>query len=567
MERGRRRCLGVRESKFFLVPISAATINWKTGIFSATVAAFIIESYKKLSLDSGDQTVFLLGQVSRQLSGLANGTFIQPQQYPSSPPSVSVICVNVVWLLSLVLSTTSALLATLTQQWARRYVQLPQIPSVQSERARVRSFLFLGTRKYAMHHAVEMAPTLLHLSVFLFNVGLVIFFFTIFKVVAIILLVIIGIFGMAYFILTILPCLDHDCPYRTPMSSIFWYFWHTIALLSAFFSQRVLKHLHAVLVPPNLGVVTGYTQRKLVQWLDYVEDSFNRHWKCLRDGFRESIIRRALDAPLAVDIKALTWLFQLPALAEKSKIQTFVAGIPGETIVQLFSDPSKRGKITLRDHLFTLLRSCAPGTVGLEEDKRRHRLLDCLNAIHHVVKASIVPYSVSPSEPVRVLNDVRTNFANVGLMRALWDDLDPSIRITARSICALLARHFLRQYPPEESELAWLHEVIGLPSHVIYNQFRDTPALDNMNIDAFVYGVLSNQTDDLPITQAISFAETLVILMRAGSQTSLRRDTFREQLSFLISRVENGGHQHRDNVAEKLRKIFHGFLSDSGTAP
>jgi len=316
-----------------------------------------------------------------------------------------------------------------------------------------------------------------------------------------------------------------------------------------------------------LGEVRGVIQHKLVESLEYLEDSRKRHWKCVREGFRESIIGEALGAPPTVDIKALTWLFQLPALAEKSKIQTFVASIPGETIVQLFSDPSKRGKFTFRDHLLTLLRSCAPGTVGLEEDKRKHRLWDCLNATHHVVKASIVPYtySVSPPESVRVLNDVRTNFANVGLMRALLDDPDPSIRVTARSICALLARHFLRQYPPEESELAWLHEVIGQPRHVIYNNlYSNIPALDDMNIDAFVYGVLSNQTDNLPVAQVISFAETLVILMRVGSQTSLHRDMFRTQLSSLISRVENGGHQHRDNVVEKLRRIFHDFLLDSG---
>jgi len=75
-----------------------------------------------------------------------------------------------------------------------------------------------------MHRTVETAPTLLDLSVFLFNVGLVMFFF--FKKVAIILLAVVGIFGMAYLTLTILPCLGHDCPYRTPMSSMSWYIWH-----------------------------------------------------------------------------------------------------------------------------------------------------------------------------------------------------------------------------------------------------------------------------------------------------------------------------------------------------
>ncbi|KAI9467267.1 hypothetical protein BJY52DRAFT_1079426, partial [Lactarius psammicola] len=38
-----------------------------TGLFSATVAAFIVESYKKLSPDSGDTTNALLTQLSVQL--------------------------------------------------------------------------------------------------------------------------------------------------------------------------------------------------------------------------------------------------------------------------------------------------------------------------------------------------------------------------------------------------------------------------------------------------------------------------------------------------------------------
>ena len=153
---------------------------WETGLFSATVASFITESCKFLSPDSGSQTVFLLGQISQQLAGVANGTYVQPQSYPSSPPSASITCINTLWLLRFLLGITSALFATLMLQWARICVNLPQIPSFPKERARVRSVLFFGMEKYRMHLAVETTPTLLHLSVFLFFIGLVILFFTFF---------------------------------------------------------------------------------------------------------------------------------------------------------------------------------------------------------------------------------------------------------------------------------------------------------------------------------------------------------------------------------------------------
>jgi hypothetical protein len=156
--------------------LSVAMTNQKTGLFSATVGAFIIESYKSLS---PDPTV-VLGQISQQLAGF-NGTYPNPQTPQPTSPSTSAILVNAMWLMSLVLSITSALLATLLQQWARRYTQMPQIPSLASHRARDRSYLFLGTLKYGMNFAVETVPTLLHISVFLFFIGLVMFFFPINK--------------------------------------------------------------------------------------------------------------------------------------------------------------------------------------------------------------------------------------------------------------------------------------------------------------------------------------------------------------------------------------------------
>ena len=548
-----------------LVQTLVTVTNRKTAIFSAVVGAFIIESYKMLSPDSGKQTVFLLGQISQQLSGLANGTIVQPQSYPSSPPSLSIISVNIIWLLSLVLSTTSALLATLTQQWARRYLHLPQIPSVPSERARVRSFLFRGTVIYAIHYAVEIAPTLLHLSVFLFNIGLVIFFFTIFKKVAIVVLVFVVIFGVLYFILTILPCLHHICPYHTPISGIFWYSWHAFAYLVEVFLEVILKQLHAVLVPYNLGEVLSWRQRKLIEWLAYIEIDLNRHKERLGDGFRGSIVKDALRAPQGIDVKALTWLFQLPALAEKSKIESFVACLPGDTIVQLLSSPLGQGKVTFREHLSSLMRSCEPGAGGLDEDMRKHRLSVCLNAIHHVVRASIVPGAVSQSQAL--LNDLRISFANISFMRPLLVDGNTAIRVTARSICALLARHLLRKNPIEQSELAWLQDVMGQSSNTIYNQLDNRTEVDNMNVDSFVYGVFSDRMGDLPIIQETSFTETLAILLNSGSLNAFRRETFENQLSFLIRRVEEGDHAARDNVLDKLRRMFRGFLPTAGQQP
>ena len=173
----------------------------KTGIFSAIVASFIIESYKMLSPDFEDQDTLAL--------------------QPSSPPA-SIITVNIMWLISLMLNIISALFATLTLQWTRRYTQALRAPRDHVHKLHSRSILFLGTLTYDMDHAVATTVMLLHFSVFLFLVGLVIFFFTINKVVATVVLIAVGLFGVVYLTLSTLACIDRSCPYRTPLSDVWW---------------------------------------------------------------------------------------------------------------------------------------------------------------------------------------------------------------------------------------------------------------------------------------------------------------------------------------------------------
>ncbi|KAI0322938.1 hypothetical protein OF83DRAFT_1047698, partial [Amylostereum chailletii] len=93
-----------------------------TGLFSTTVAAFFIESYKSLQQDPGNVTVQILSQISQQLVTIANGTapFIPPPPSPFEVPS-SMLRVDIFWSLSLVVSITCALGAVLVQQWSRKY--------------------------------------------------------------------------------------------------------------------------------------------------------------------------------------------------------------------------------------------------------------------------------------------------------------------------------------------------------------------------------------------------------------------------------------------------------------
>ncbi|KAI0292621.1 hypothetical protein B0F90DRAFT_243236 [Multifurca ochricompacta] len=205
--------------------------NWKgdtegilifTGLFAATVAAFIIESYKKLSSDSGEATVLLLDQVSQQLFALSNGTSPPPPLYTESSfrPTSSAIRVNILWFLSLTLSLTCALAATLMQQWARRYLQLAQAQTTLYKRARTRAYLFEGVQAFRLSQAVEAVPALLHVAVFLFFAGLVEFLFSINIIVARVVFVVICFFGGTYILLTFLPNVRPNCPTGRPSAGI-----------------------------------------------------------------------------------------------------------------------------------------------------------------------------------------------------------------------------------------------------------------------------------------------------------------------------------------------------------
>ena len=89
--------------------------------------------------------------------------------------------------MSLVISLTCALLATFLQQWARRYLKITQSRYSPHKRARIRAFFSEGVDKCLLPWTVEALPTLLHISLFLFFAGLVVFLcnvnLTIFKLV------------------------------------------------------------------------------------------------------------------------------------------------------------------------------------------------------------------------------------------------------------------------------------------------------------------------------------------------------------------------------------------------
>ncbi|KAH9021507.1 hypothetical protein EDB85DRAFT_2188729, partial [Lactarius pseudohatsudake] len=201
-----------------------------TGLFSAAVASLISVSIQDIRPNPQDTSNFYLANIYRTLADPASNI---SDSLPASPPPFSppnyAIWVNALLFLSLVISISCALLATLLQQWARRYLKVTQPRYSLHKRARIRAFFAEGVDRFLLPWAVEALPTLLHVSLFLFFAGISVFLWnvdlTIFKAVV----SWIGICTVLYGFITFFPVFRHDSPYNTPLSLPAW---HIVAAIS-----------------------------------------------------------------------------------------------------------------------------------------------------------------------------------------------------------------------------------------------------------------------------------------------------------------------------------------------
>ena len=243
------------------------------------------------------------------------------------------------------------------------------------------------------------------------------------------------------------------------------------------------------------------------------------------DGFGKSVIKAAINRQ-EVEHEMIASLFTMFALNDKNKLREFAASIPRHRIPDLIGY-IKFEKIGILDPLLVLFRSCVAGapTTGPDEDARKRSLLLCLDAIHDISKTPDIPE----------LDFLRANFANIGHMQTLWDDSNTAIRVTSRSICALIAKQVGRRDWLEEEELRWLQDVTGEPLNEILN--ADVATRDHMNFKSFVHGVLSDQAGDLPTADATSFKETLAILLDVGTDPHFDLYFSQAQLSEEVVRI------------------------------
>ncbi|KIY66509.1 hypothetical protein CYLTODRAFT_339458, partial [Cylindrobasidium torrendii FP15055 ss-10] len=145
------------------------------GLFSAVLTTFVVQTSQSLLPDKSAIAVALLVELVSVQRAIAAGTSVR--DIPSTDTAASVarsdVWVNALWFTSLTLSLSSALFAVLSKQWIRQYSSF--ISGSARERAFIRQFRYDGMEKWAVRTIIGLLPTVLHLALGLFLLGLVIF--------------------------------------------------------------------------------------------------------------------------------------------------------------------------------------------------------------------------------------------------------------------------------------------------------------------------------------------------------------------------------------------------------
>ncbi|VDC03654.1 unnamed protein product [Peniophora sp. CBMAI 1063] len=194
-----------------------------TGLFAATVATFVVQTYPSLSPDTGAETVAILQHVAALLANQSQPAAASSSSAPSIPiwsgPAPSDVRVNALWFLSLIVSIIGALLATLVQQWSRQYTQDIQRRGSPASRGPIRLLLSSGIDDFHMDDALGFITSLIHVAVALFFSGLLVFLYALDDVVAWLAMGALALASLCYLSLSVLPLIYPTSPYQTPLTS------------------------------------------------------------------------------------------------------------------------------------------------------------------------------------------------------------------------------------------------------------------------------------------------------------------------------------------------------------
>ncbi|KAF7798541.1 hypothetical protein EIP86_009762 [Pleurotus ostreatoroseus] len=201
------------------------TILVFTGLFSAVLTAFVVESYQSLSPDPNTQVIRLLSQIAVQTKGCSlsplhvDATLSEPDIAQPFQPSSSDVLVNRLWFTSLVLSLITASFGILIKQWLREYKSVDPRHSNLRSRLRVRQFRYPGMLKWRIFEISAFLPLLIQLALGLFLLGLCLFTWSININVGRTNIVFVAAWIFFLVATALAPAISSECPYKLALFS------------------------------------------------------------------------------------------------------------------------------------------------------------------------------------------------------------------------------------------------------------------------------------------------------------------------------------------------------------
>jgi hypothetical protein len=311
------------------------------------VAALISISIQDIRPNPQDTTNFYLQNIYRVVDPNRTDTGTFPSDPPPFSPPKYAVWVNLLWFMSLIISLTCALLATLLQQWARKYIGVTQ-PSVSPhKRAQVHAYFAEGVEALHLPRIVHILPTLLHLSLFLFLAGAVLFLCHVCPKIYEVALPWTCICAVFYGFITFMPIFRHDSPYSTPLSSTVWF------------------------IVNGIGYVSLRPFRPVAS--EGLRNSEEKYRQSLLQGMQKTVNETAQNSPSKVDGHVFMRTFD--SLQKDDELERFFSGIPGFRSSKVIADPlpglTKSEKWKLLEELIEFMDRTFTSELLTEEVKKR----------------------------------------------------------------------------------------------------------------------------------------------------------------------------------------------------
>ena len=254
------------------------------------------------------------------------------------------------------------MLATSLQQWVRRYIQITQSTECSPhERARLHKFFAEGRDKYRFHQVAEALPALVHISLFLFFAGLVVYLSNINHTVFIAVVCWVALLSTVYGFITFMPFIWIDSPYYSPLTPPAWF---------------LFIHVLYIVLGVLCGIMSLFSISDVLHVWEWVKLQVKRTHLGIQEEAKKATSKQSND----LDFGILAWTLALDEGDEQEKVLKSIPGFFKSDKVKLGDnfDMAQDAQDMTENAIHHFLRSTLSSNVVHESVKIR-RLATCLN--------------------------------------------------------------------------------------------------------------------------------------------------------------------------------------------